>query len=237
MEGIFSQEELGQAAPIVDANQAAQMAANLPPAGYQRDEELSRRTDNLAQAAENGPEKVGLPADAFDIDREIRGDIENGYMDIGANHPYLKTCWVNFVNVNGQAVWKKKAQGWQVATIREFPEASDLVKADNTIRVGDVMLMCIQVDRYLKIMQKEEDARRRQQFGLESDVYNIANKYPNVFKNVSTDDNPTLDPRTQDIINRKRAANTTAINSIAKQMQQPGGVPGIPLPGSSRGRS
>jgi hypothetical protein len=96
--------------------------------------------------------------------------------------------------------------------------------------------MCIRVDRYLSICQKEDEARRRQQYGLETDVRNIADKYPNVFKNVSTDDNSTLDPRTQEIINRKRSAQNTAVNNIARQMKQPGGVPGIPLPGQSRGR-
>jgi hypothetical protein len=235
---LFSQEELAaQEGQILKPEQAAQIEPNLPPPGYQRDELLAQRTDNLAQMAEKGPDQVRLPADAFNVDREIRNDIENDYMNIGANHPYLKTCWVNYVNTNGQAVWKKKAQGWAVATNREFPEAADLVKADNTIRVGDVLLMCIRIDQYLKIVKSEEDARLRQQYGLESEVHNIADKYPNVFKNVSTDDNPTLDPRTQEIIDRRRrAGQNTAVNTIARQMKQPGGVPGIPLPGQSRGR-
>jgi hypothetical protein len=233
---LFSAEELNESPGIIKPEQAERIEPSLPPPGYQRDELLAARTDTLAQAAEQGPEKVGLPESAFDIDREIRNDIENDYMNIGANHPYLKTCWVTYVNVNGSAVWKKKSQGWSVATTTEFPEAADISKADNTIRVGDVLLMCIRVDRYLSICQKEDEARRRQQYGLETDVRNIADKYPNVFKNVSTDDNSTLDPRTQEIINRKRSAQNTAVNNIARQMKQPGGVPGIPLPGQSRGR-
>jgi len=244
---LYTDEELAQQATsnqvgtqptFMSPEQAAVATPNLPPPGAAREETLARNADALAEAAETQTPDVGaIPERFLEPDREIQNDIARDYMDIGTDHPYLKTCWANYVNLNSQKVWEKKAQGWQIATAVEFPEAADLVKADNTIRIGDVLLMCIRIDRYEQIRQKEENARLAQQYGLEAGVYELADKHPNVFKTVSTDENPTLDPRTQALIERRRGAGKAAINTIGQQMKSPNGVPGIPLPGAARGKS
>lgn len=238
---LFSEEELqssqssnkvGEQPTFLKPEQAAQVEPNLPPLGAARDDLLAQRTDALAEAAETQTPDTGkIPERFLEPDREIQSDIENDYMNIGSNNPLYKTCWVNFANLNGQMIWKKKAQGWQVATPEVFPEAEHLCKADNTIRVGDVLLMFIRIDFYQKLIAKEEENRRRQQYGLDSSVYELANKHPNIFKNVSTDDNPTLNPQTQELVEKRRGATKSAINAIGQQMKSPNGVPGIPLPG------
>jgi len=152
---------------------------NLPPAGHARREELAKRTDQLEEQAETQyADRGAIPADTPVLDpeqnREIQFNIRKGYLNIGADNPLYKTKWVNYVNTNAQKVWEAKDLGWMVATPEIFPEAADLRREDNTIRVGDVMLMYIRIDEYLQIEQNEALKRQRQQFGVEAEIHDLA---------------------------------------------------------------
>ncbi len=222
---------------IVTPTQAKTMEPNLPPAGFQRDEVLAERSDNLAQAAEQQPvERERIPADHDALrperNREIQHDIARSYLDIGLNHPIYITKWVNYVNLQGQMVWSAKADGWLIATPNEFPEAKDLARVDNTIRVGDVLLMFITKDKHLQLVQRDDEKRRRQQFGLEADIHMLAAQHPEAFGRVHTPElggdlshiMTQLDAQSQ----RREALRKVAAHSIGNQMKR-GVIPGVPI--------
>lgn len=220
---IFSKDELDGVTPDT----------NLPPAGAARNEELAKRTDILEQKAEELSENRGVIPEKFldpETEREIQYDMSRGYMDIGADNPNFKTCWVNYVNLNGQKVWEKKAQGWKTATPDDFPEARHMSREDNTIRVGDVLLMFIRIDHYLRIQQGEDLKRRRQQFGHEQAIHDLAARNPGVFKSVNIGETSNMpDGLGQTIESRASAtdyARKVAAKHIGNQMKT-GTIPGI----------
>jgi len=218
-------------------NNKTEFDPSLPPAGYKRREELAKRTDHLEEEAEKKYANVGsIPQDSPVLDpeqnREIQDHIHKSHLDIGVDHPYLKTKWVNYVNQHGSMVWKEKADGWQVATVKDFPEARVLVREDGTIRIGDVILMCIRLDEYLKLFEREKEKRLRQQYGIESDIHTLAEQYPNVFSDVHTDSSGGLPNRVMDIVEKRAARRNAAARVVAKTLgnkMKEGPVPGIPI--------
>lgn len=226
--------------PDAIPNANATPEPNLPPAGYQRDEELAKRTDILNEQGEKIYADVGkIDPSVLEADPEIRRDIAMNYLEIGLEHAVYSTKWVNYVNLQGQKVWEAKADGWIMATVTEFPEARDLRKADNSIRVGDVLLMFIRKDEHLKLLQREDKKRLRQQYGIEAEIHDLANatnrKYgTQVFAGVET---PELGGNMrQEMVNavnkrnsRQAGARRTAAEHLGNKMKE-GFVPGIPKP-------
>ena len=210
----------------------------LPPAGHARDEELKRRTDNLEeQAAEQYANVGSISQKSLEPDREIRAAIARSYLEIGINHPFLKVKWVNYISNHGSMVWSAKADGWQIATVQDFPEARELVREDNTIRVGDVMLMAIRMDRHLQIEEREKNKRLRQQFGVEAEIHDLADKVNRkegreVFKNINTPEINGMDDKLMGTIEqraaRHSAAKRTALKHLGNRMKQ-GVIPGVPI--------
>ena len=236
--GVFNSQASAPAAPT----------PNLPPAGHERDELLKRRTDELEQRAEEiaATNEVGtIPEKVFRPDREIRAAITRNYLDIGTDHPYLKVKWVNYVNQHGTMIWQAKADGWRVATSKEFPEAADLVREDNTIRVGDVMLMCIEMDRHLMLEQREARKRQRQQYGVEAEIHDLADRTnrkhrQRVFAGVSTPEigttgsvSPLAARKLESLERASVARDASPIRAEAARqvgnMLKNGTVPGLPI--------
>jgi hypothetical protein len=219
-------------------------ALGLPPKGHEQREELKRREDNLQQQIEEQtPDAGAIPHDHDALNpernREIQHAMSKDYLTIGANHPYLKTKWVNYVNLNGQKVWEAKADGWMVATQHEFPEAKELTREDNTIRIGDVLLMCIRMDEYFRIEQREKDKRLRQQFGVEAEIHDFAKRNPRAFAGAVTPElgeSGHISQTTRSAIDSaesradaRSAARKTAAQHLGNRMKQ-GTIPGVPLP-------
>lgn len=217
---IFSQEEIA--------------AANLPPAGHEQREELKRREDTLAQQAETQYADSGaIPAEMVQPDHNMQNTLRRSYLDIGSNHPLYKTKWVNCININGQMIWQAKADGWMIATSKEFPEARDMSKEDGSIRVGDTLLMFIRHDQHFLLEQREANKRLRQQYGVEADIHDIAKKYPDVFKNVHTPEITGGIPddmlKTMEARNARRSA---AVNLAARHIgnkMKTGVIPDVPI--------
>lgn len=207
---------------------------NLPPAGHERREELKRRDDNLTQQAEEQSVDRGtIPEDVLQPDHNIQNEMRRSYLDVGSNHPLYKTKWVNYVNTNGQMVWQAKAEGWAVATAKVFPEAADMQKEDGSIRVGDVMLMFIRHDEHFRIEQREANKRLRQQYGVEATIHDIAEKHPDVFKNVHTPEiTGNMPEGTMKEVERRAAVRNAARGVAAQHLgnrMKKGTIPGVPI--------
>lgn len=223
-ETLFTPEELAE---------QQRQDPNLPPPGQERREVLAERKDTLEEKAENSGVETGkIPEHLLEPDREIQDMIQKDYLAIGINHPYLKTKWVNYVNQHGTKIWEEKAKGWVVIDsnlIHEFPDAKDFQREDGTIRVGDVLLMCMRIDRYQQMQEREKEQQRRQQFGVEAEVHALAEKHGDIFKNVHTDNTGTIPANVRSRM-ESQAASKTAVRHIGNKMKE-GAVPGIPLPG------
>jgi len=219
--------------------------SNLPPAGYKRDEELTKRHDDLQEAAELKAEEneVGaIPADhdAFNPERnrEIQHAIHKHYLDIGTDSLQYKTKWVNYVNANAQKVWEAKTDGWQVATVREFPEAREMgaVREDNTIRVGDVILMFMPIEQHRILDEKQRQKRLRQQYGVEAEIHDLAERTNSrqgqaVFAGVSTPNigvTGKISESTSQQPGVSSVARKVALNHLGNKMKQ-GTIPGVPI--------
>jgi len=215
---------------VLSKEDAAKVKVDLPPAGAAREDELLRRIDALEQRLAEKSEDAGqVPSRFLEPDREIQSAISKNYLDIGSDNPMYKTCWVNYVNINGKQVWDKKVDGWRVATVEDFPEAKDMRREDNTIRVGDTLLMFIRIDDYVRLENKQADRRRKQQFGLDQAVHEIANNNPGVFK-VQSGSMDSIEPdlaRTMESRATNAAARTVAAKHIGNRMKT-GTIPGIP---------
>jgi hypothetical protein len=216
----------------------------LPPAGAARREELARRADALEQKIEEIPtEQESIPHDHDAIrperQREIQHAIHSNYLQIGVDHPYLAVKWVNWKNLEGDAVWRAKSEGWVTATTAEFPEAEGLQKVDGTIRVADVLLMCMRKDLHMQLELKQKNKRLRQQYGVEAKMHDLAARNPRAFAGVSTPEigqtghlgpaaNASLQAMEQRSTRANQAARALGVKHIGERMKS-GPIPGVPI--------
>lgn len=214
---LFTAEEL-------DARvRSGEISPNLPPPGSQRREILAQRADALAQKVEEISEDRGvIPESAFVEDREIQNSIRKGFLDVDIGPLYV-TKWVNYVNQHSYMVWAAKGEGWKVVTPDMVKDADrDLIKEDNTLRVGDVICMYIRKDQHLLLERKREQVNLKRQYGIESELSDLAAKNPRALKIHNA-----TEGKYSDTI-QKRAARRTAIQHLGNQMKR-GPVPGIPI--------
>lgn len=236
LDTLFTNDELTHPNPT-----PASPPLPLPPAGDARRDELAKRTDALEQKAETQyADRGAIPHDHNalrpDRNREIQDHIHKSHLEIGTDHPFYVVKWVNYRNQDGHMVWDAKSKGWQVATIKDFPEAQQmgLVREDNTLRVGDVMLMFIRKDEHLKIEQREKEKRLRQQFGVEAEIHNLAQRHSGIFAGAVTPELGTSGNMSQSSLKHlekmeaKSAARRVAAQHIGNRMRQ-GPIPGLPI--------
>ena len=214
---------------LTKAQAAKAQPDSLPPAGYERDEELKRRTDALEEAAEEQFSDVGTidPA-ALELDRELQ-DLIRGHNALEVSHadPLYVYCWTYF-GLNGQMVWQKKAQGWEVVQ-GDMKESKEYKAEDSTRRVGDTLLMRMRRDRYAKLELAQKLVRERQELSVASEINELALKYRGRGIKVHTDQNATFasGKGMMDTI-EKRAARQTALRTVDKHLRQ-GTVPGMEI--------
>jgi mannose-6-phosphate isomerase-like protein (cupin superfamily) len=170
------------------------------------------------------PDSGSINPAVFEEDQDIQYDISRNFLDVDLGPAYI-VKWVNFASQNGTAVWKAKYEGWRVVSGSMVKDIDrDLVKEDNTLRVGDTICMYMRKDHHLQLMQKQEQIRLRQQYGAEAELIELAEKNPKALKVHGTLDqqNPHLSQTQQ------KAAQKTALSALNKHIKQ-GTVPGVPV--------
>lgn len=218
---------------FVTAQRAEQIQPDLPPAGYKRDEELARRTDILEEKAEKQfADRGAIPESAFEPEREIQYDIRRGFMDIRLKQAQIyKVKWVNFRAQQGNQVWAAKAEGWRIVTPEMVEELDrDLVREDNTLRVGDVVAMYMRLDYFVQLEQERERRRLKALYGVnDAELEELAKKNPKVFKILHAGEETTTEAG-QRAFNQieKQAVRKTAQRMLGERMKR-GTIPGVPI--------
>lgn len=216
---VFSQSEIDAAL------QSGQLAPNLPPAGYKRDEVLAERKDALEQQAEIRAEGRGtINPKVFEEDREIQHAVRRGFLDVDVGPIYI-IKWVNYVSQHGHAVWEAKAEGWSVVTASMVKDVDrDLVREDGSLRVGDTICMCMRKDDHMLMERQRAERQSRIQHGFVGELHDIAKGNEHAFKILDGIENQNPHWQTME----KRAAARTALRTLGGKMKT-GPVPGIPI--------
>jgi hypothetical protein len=146
---------------IRDPHVIPQGPADLPPAGYARDEVLAERTDALAEAAENlaaTNEVEAIDPAKYVVENEIAThfDPATQMLKVSNASPAFAYCWT-FSGANGLMITQKQLEGWEVVCgdMREAIEHKGL-NADTVRRIGDTVLMRIRKDLYLQLIRRNE---------------------------------------------------------------------------------
>lgn len=214
---------------LVESIRNGKTTPDLPEAGYKRDDVLAARKDELAEVAERLSEnKFAIPEDseALKEDREILDKlVHKDYFHVDLKEPgKYKTRFVNMISNRGSAFWMAKAEGWEVVKPEMVVEYDQFkVSSENDIRVGDVILMYMPIEKYEKILEDRRKAQYMQQFGLEAPAVDLANKYSHAMKFYSNlqGENPYLNRM------EKSAAQRTALQHVGNKMKS-GYIPGLP---------
>ncbi len=142
----------------------------LPPAGHARDEELSKRTDQLAEQMETqapgvesvDPNKVKpIP----EIQRHF--DPVSGELDVSAAQSGFSYLWC-YQGEYSRHITRKRAMGWEIVQGND-PESIEHKAVGSYRQVGDCILMRIPSEIYERIRNNErrKATDREQSVGAE----------------------------------------------------------------------
>lgn len=209
----------------VPNQQQGQFGSALPPAGYTRDEELKRRTDQLQEQAETyAPEVETINPRKLEPINEImqKFDENTGQLLVSNRDPAFEYCWVN-ASSHGIFITTKKAVGWQVVQ-GDMPEASEHKQVSTVRQVGDVILMRIPKELHQKLRERDFNRAMAQREGVSADLIEKAQKYgARVSIEGVTGDQQVLNAAAV------RAQARTIANQQMDNMIRSGNVPGMPV--------
>lgn len=199
----------------------------LPPPGDERREVLRERTDELAEKIETNPVEIER-ADprAFRVENELAQHFNE--LEVSNSDPNYRYCWVNS-SLYGRFVKMKLAEGWEVVQ-GDMQEAVELkgMGADTTRRLGDVILMRIQLDRYRRLQRASKARRESQNLAVEGSLRQTAEKYADRGVVLHTDLS-TMNPQTLKTLNTRSTAARVA-TQMTDQWLREGRMPGQPAP-------
>jgi len=228
--GINAEETASRADLLMRINlfDEGMRAADLPAPGYRRDEELARRSDELAERAETeGPEVYAIDPKAVAPDREIlHRSIDQQMIHVSHRDPAYEYAWI-YYGLNGQMIWAKKALGWRVVTGSD-KECAEYKEADGTRRIGDTLLMKIPKERYAELEEMAQKRRDEQYLGIKARLQELSEK-SGIKVHEDLADVSIGGRSLADVMENKAAARDVAMQHIDKKLRD-GDVPGIPSP-------
>jgi hypothetical protein len=217
--------------PVLTAEQAEQVTANLPPAGHNREEELKKRIDDLEQQLEslqNQEQTHRLDPRVFQEDREILKHMNE--LEVTDKQPGRVYKWV-YYGLNGQMVMKMKYFGWRVIQSGD-PECPEMKESDGTRRIGDTLLMWTTEEKYDEIEKRSERLRLEQQLGVEAALRELGERHrkDGLIVRTNLEDIPSRKAghTMMDTI-KERAARTQNVSKVTDMLKE-GSVPGMPSP-------
>ncbi len=229
---------------ILFKDEAEAAPVDLPPPGYERNEELTKRTDALEEQGEkiyDQIERESIDPESLEEDRDLQHLIQDfDMLTVSDPEPGFVYCWT-FTGRGGYYVWDKKAQGWEVVQGEMKESKHAIIKEDTTRRIGDVILMRTTEENFNRHEAREIDKRKRQIEGVKSEVLELGRRHPKTFIVHEKLDGVQLGgPRGRnlsDIMQTKadqKTAEQRAIRKMAAQQLDPkireGTVPGVQMP-------
>lgn len=240
MSEIFKPRKVGSARVVTDA-EAGQLApedvgADLPPAGNAREEELKRRVDELQAKidsltnADTGVDRQAFDAAKLDRDNEILQFIERGSFPVKNADEVYEYCGVQrdqFGKFGGIHVFKKKAQGWEMCRY-DNPEQWGVRSPEGYCVIGDVVLMRVRKDIYLKLHRRGQQIADLRRSAADHELRQVGDKSRSKGIIATTDEE--VDPKTLQRMSNKAEARRKA-NQITDQWIKEGRMPGVNAPG------
>lgn len=216
---------------VVSKEQAEHIGTGLPPAGYERNEELKIRQDTLEEAGEKRAGKLEVEAidpKKLKVDREIRGILENdpNALMVSDNDAMYEYCWVYFGR-QGTWVWRKKHEGWEVVS-GKMVESKEYLAEDTTRRIGDVLLMRMRKDRFAILEAKQLERKKKQDLGVVGHLRELGEKYAGTGIKVHTSADSRLQSGRGVMETVEARAATQVAGSGVDKMVREGSVPGLP---------
>lgn len=202
--------------------------SELPPAGFERNEALAERADNLAQAGEeraSALETERIDPKKLQVENEIAQYFDPSTSMLKVSNPDVcfMYCWT-FSGMHGLMITQKQIEGWTVVQ-GEDPEALEHkgIGADTTRRVGDTILMRIPKDKYLLLERRRKEQANR--FNANSTLFSdkaegLAQKF-----NIPIYHEGEVDPRTLKRMQgnaEARKVASTKVNQLINQGRMPG---------------
>ena len=221
---------------IIKRGQESQKLVELPPAGYARDEELAKRGDDLAEAAETQSataERYAVNPKAFEKDRELQYLLEHyNELEVSNADPAYSYCWVQCIHSHGLFVKLKLAERWEVVQ-GEMQEAIELkgIGADTTRKLGDVMLMRIRKDFFKAIIRRRKANAERHLQSIDAGLIGAGEKYSHLGVKVTTPESGNMNEKTVELMHKRSEAIGKA-SAMQDKWVREGRMPGMPGPGS-----
>jgi hypothetical protein len=223
--------------PIIKAEDADTIDPNLPPAGYERDEELKKRIDYLEAMIERLVADRDIhtidPA-AMKVDREIRYELDkltkHNELAVSDAQPGRVYKWI-YYGLNGRMITKMKYFGYEVVSGDDL-ECRHLREVDGTRRLGDTLLMWIPEERFAILERANDERRIKQQQGIEARLRELGEKYRDkgliVRTNLEDMHLGKGEKTVMDVVKQK-AASRAGMRKVDRMLRE-GSVPGMPSP-------
>lgn len=172
--------------PLAQKPGAVKRGANLPPAGHARDEEMRRRTDRLAQQAEEraaSEEVYAINPGALVVENELAQHFDE--LHVSGRLAEYEYVWENFAHQQGFAVRARLAirvrlpgdnymtAAWEVVQ-GDMPEARELLAVDGTRKLGDVLLMRCRKDIFRLIAKSRRSRAEAHTLAVDSRLLEMA---------------------------------------------------------------